>query len=61
MLDEVGKYTDNDVDKFVLTNKCDLEEERKVRNEEVDNFEKEHGIKIMNVSAKSGEDIENAF
>jgi small GTP-binding protein len=59
--DEVGKYTDNDVDKIVLANKCDLEEERKVRKEEVDNFEKEHGIKIMNVSAKTGEGIEDAF
>jgi small GTP-binding protein len=59
--DEVGKYTDNDVDKVVLANKCDLEDERKVKNEEVANFEKEHGIKIMNVSAKTGEGIENAF
>ena len=59
--DEVGKYTDNDVDKIVLANKCDLENERKVKKDEVDNFEKEHNIKIMNVSAKTGDGIENAF
>jgi small GTP-binding protein len=59
--DEVSKYTDNDVDKIVLANKCDLENERKVGKEEVENFEKSHGIKIMDVSAKTGVGIESAF
>ena len=60
-IEEVSKYIDQDIDKFVLMNKSDLTSERKIDSGEVSKFEKEKGIKIMEVSAKTGQGIEKAF
>ena len=60
-IDEISKYTDKDVDKLILINKCDLVEERQIDKNEIAKFEKENGIKIMEVSAKTGNGIDKAF
>ena len=61
-VEEIGKYTDKDtVDKIILMNKCDLEKERKVERGEIEKFEKESGLKVLEVSAKTGEGIDKAF
>ena len=61
-IEEIAKYTDeNTVDKIVFMNKCDLSEERIIKKEEIEKFEKENGIKVLEVSAKTGEGIDNAF
>ncbi len=61
-IEEIAKYTDeNSVDKIVFMNKCDLFEERIIKKDEIDKFEKENGIKVLEVSAKTGEGIDNAF
>ena len=60
-IDEISKYTDKDVDKLILMNKCDLTEERQIDKNEISKFEKENGIKIMEVSAKTGNGIDKAF
>ena len=61
-IEEIGKYTDKDsVDKIILMNKCDLIEERCVKKEEIDKFEKENKIKVLEVSAKTGEGIDKSF
>ena len=61
-VEEIGKYTDKDtVDKIILMNKCDLEKERKVERSEIEKFEKENGLKVLEVSAKTGEGIDKAF
>ena len=61
-IEEIGKYTDeNSVDKIVFMNKCDLIEERSVKKDEIEKFEKENGIKVLEVSAKTGEGIDKAF
>ena len=60
-IDEIGKYTDKEVDKLVLMNKCDLVEERQIDKNDISKFEKENGIKIMEVSAKTGDGIDKAF
>ena len=60
-IDEIGKYTDKDVDKLILMNKCDLKKERQIDKNEILNFEKENGIKILEVSAKTGEGVDKAF
>ena len=60
-IDEISKYTDKDVDKIILMNKCDLVEERQIDKNEISKFEKENGIKIMEVSAKTGNGINKAF
>ena len=60
-IEEVSKYIDQGVDKMVLMNKCDLSSERKVDSNDVSKFEKEKGIKVMEVSAKTGQGIDKAF
>ena len=61
-VEEIGKYTDKDaVDKMVFMNKCDLTEERCIQKDEIDKFEKENGIKVLEVSAKTGEGIDKGF
>ena len=61
-VEEIGKYTDKDtVDKIILMNKCDLENERKVERSEIEKFEKKSGLKVLEVSAKTGEGIDKAF
>ena len=61
-IEEIAKYTDeNTVDKIVFMNKCDLSEERIIKKDEIEKFEKENGIKVLEVSAKTGEGIDNAF
>ena len=61
-IEEISKYTDNDsVDKIVFLNKCDLNEERCIKKEEIEQSEKENGIKILEVSAKTGEGIDAGF
>ena len=60
-IDEISKYTDKDVDKLVLMNKCDLVEERQIDKNDISKFEKESGLKVMEVSAKTGNGIEKAF
>ena len=59
-LEEVAKYTDNNIDKLILANKSDLNE-KKVTKKEMEDFEKKTGIKIMEVSAKTGIGVEDAF
>ena len=61
-VEEIGKYTDKDaVDKMVFMNKCDLTEERCIKKDEIDKFEKENGIKVLEVSAETGEGIDKGF
>ena len=61
-VEEIGKYTDKDaVDKMVFMNKCDLIEDRCIKKEDIDKFEKENGIKVLEVSAKTGEGIDKGF
>ena len=61
-VEEIGKYTDKDaVDKMVFMNKCDLTEDRCIKKEDIDKFEKENGIKVLEVSAKTGEGIDKGF
>ena len=60
-IDEISKYTDKDVDKLILMNKCDLVKERQIDKNEISKFEKESGLKIMEVSAKTGNGIDKAF
>ena len=60
-IEEISKYTDKDVDKLVLMNKCDLVQERQIDKNEISKFEKENGLKIMEVSAKTGNGIDKAF
>ena len=60
-MEEVSKHTEGDVEKIVFMNKIDLEYGRKITKDEIEKFEKEKKIKVMGVSAKTGEGIDKAF
>ena len=61
-IEEIGKYTDKDnVDIMILMNKCDLVDERKIDKSEIEKYEKKSGLKVLEVSAKTGEGIDDAF
>jgi len=58
---EVSKQIDDDVEKIVFMNKVDLVNKRQVSKDEIKKFEERTGIKVLEVSAKTGEGIEKAF
>lgn len=61
-LSEVNKYTGEDVEKILLLNKCDVDEEdRAVSDKELSTFEKDTGIKVLETSAKTGYNVDEAF
>ena len=59
-MDEIIKYTGKDVVIVIGGNKVDLPE-RKVSQEDIDNFKKKKGLNLFEVSAKTGKGVEDAF
>ena len=57
------KYSNPDVEKNVVLigNKCDLVEERKVTQEEIETFIKDNNIIYFETSAKDGKNIDESF
>jgi putative ribosome biogenesis GTPase RsgA len=47
--------------KLVLGNKTDLNKEREVSQEDISEFERKTGIDVFEVSAKNGNQVDNAF
>jgi GTPase SAR1 family protein len=45
----------------VVGNKSDLERDRAVSKEDIAEFEKKTGISVLEVSAKNGDQVDNAF
>lgn len=60
-LEEIKKYADKNVDIIVLGNKCDLSDSRQVSTERGRQFATEHGLKFLEVSAKTAENVDEAF
>ncbi len=60
-LREIRQYADKDVDIIVLGNKCDLSENRQVSTERGRQFAGEHGLMFLEVSAKTAENVNEAF
>lgn len=46
---------------FLIGNKCDLEAQRDVTTEEAKQFADENGLIFLEASAKTGENVEDAF
>ena len=59
-MDEIIKYTGKDVVIVIGANKVDLTE-KKVTQEDIDNFKKKKGLNVFEVSAKTGKGVEDAF
>ncbi|XP_068851238.1 ras-related protein Rab-13 isoform X2 [Aphelocoma coerulescens] len=49
------------VERLLLGNKCDMEGKRKVQRDAAEKLAKEHGIRFFETSAKSSENVEEAF
>lgn len=60
-LRNIDEHANEDVEKMILGNKCDMEDSRVVPRERGDAIAREHGIKFMETSAKNNVNIERAF
>ena len=60
-LNDLRSQANPDVRIFLVGNKADLEEERKVSKEEGEKFAKEQGMHFFETSCQTGDNIENAF
>ena len=60
-MDKLKDNTDKDVSVILVGNKCDLEDNREVLKEDGEELAKKLKIKFMEVSAKTGENVEKLF
>ena len=60
-LRNIDEHANEDVEKMILGNKCDMTEKRVVTKERGEAIAREHGIKFMETSAKANINIERAF
>uniref|UniRef100_A0A6B2LLK9 Uncharacterized protein n=1 Tax=Arcella intermedia TaxID=1963864 RepID=A0A6B2LLK9_9EUKA len=60
-LEEVDRYSQEDVCKLLLGNKCDMEEERKVPQQDGETFAQNNGSIFFETSAKSSANVESSF
>uniref|UniRef100_A0A6P7FGC1 Ras-related protein Rab-10-like n=1 Tax=Diabrotica virgifera virgifera TaxID=50390 RepID=A0A6P7FGC1_DIAVI len=55
------KHANEDVEKMILGNKCDMTDKRVVSKERGETIAREHNIRFMETSAKANINIERAF
>lgn len=60
-LASVNKNCHADISKVVVANKCDLGNRRKVNMADAKTFAHETGIKLLETSAKNGDNVDEAF
>ncbi|ODM91234.1 Ras-related protein Rab-10 [Orchesella cincta] len=60
-LRNIDEHANEDVEKMILGNKCDMDDNRQVPKERGDAIAQEHGIKFMETSAKNNINIDRAF
>ncbi|XP_071837934.1 ras-related protein Rab-10-like [Apostichopus japonicus] len=60
-LRNIQEHANEDVEKMLLGNKCDMEDKRMISKERGETIAKENGIKFMETSAKSNINVETAF
>ena len=60
-LKQIEKHAKENVLKFLVGNKCDLEDQRKISKEEAKNFADEHNLPYIETSAKDGVNISELF
>jgi len=60
-LRNIDEHANEDVERMILGNKCDMEDKRVVSKERGDGIAKEHNIKFLETSAKTNINIEPAF
>ncbi|XP_065841779.1 ras-related protein Rab-8B-like [Oscarella lobularis] len=57
----VEEHAAADVERMILGNKCDMEDQRKVPRDKGEQLAAEHGIKFSETSAKTGQGVEESF
>lgn len=60
-LRNIEEHANEDVEKMILGNKCDMDDRRIVSKERGEQIAKEHGIRFLETSAKTNINIEQAF
>jgi len=60
-LEDCKKYSNPNIVIMLIGNKCDLEEKRAVSREEGEQFAKQHGLFFLEASAKTDENVDEAF
>uniref|UniRef100_A0A6B2LLP3 Uncharacterized protein n=1 Tax=Arcella intermedia TaxID=1963864 RepID=A0A6B2LLP3_9EUKA len=60
-LEEVDRYSQESVCKLLLGNKCDMEEERKVPQQDGERYAKDNALIFVETSAKSSANVESSF
>ena len=55
------EHSNSDVEKMILGNKCDMEEQRLISKERGESIAKENGIPFLETSAKNNINVEEAF
>jgi len=60
-LRNIDEHANEDVEKMILGNKCDMEDKRVIPKEKGEAIAREHGIRFLETSAKANINIEQAF
>ncbi|XP_022089813.1 ras-related protein Rab-10-like isoform X5 [Acanthaster planci] len=60
-LRNIQEHANEDVEKMLLGNKCDMEDKRMISKERGENIARENGIKFLETSAKANVNVEKAF
>jgi len=60
-LRNIDEHANEDVEKMILGNKCDMTEKRIISKEKGEAIAREHGIRFLETSAKANINIERAF
>ncbi|XP_071498716.1 ras-related protein Rab-10-like isoform X2 [Diadema setosum] len=60
-LRNIQEHANEDVEKMLLGNKCDMEDKRMINKDRGESIAKENGIKFLETSAKANINVEQAF
>ncbi|KAJ3039334.1 Ras- protein Rab-2A [Rhizophlyctis rosea] len=60
-LEDVHQHGNEEIKTVLVANKCDLAAKRQVSKEEGESFAKKHGLLYLETSAKTGENVDEAF
>jgi GTPase SAR1 family protein len=57
----VAQHANEDVEKMILGNKCDMDDKRMITRERGETIAREHNIRFLETSAKANMNIDRAF